>query len=74
MVAAAGSAVDERIARIGTRVMVHHYAGCGTCRHCQTGWTQMCSSGSIVYGITGHGAHAPYMKVPATTLVPLPDD
>ncbi len=73
VVAAAGSAVDERMARIGTRVMVHHYAGCGTCRHCQTGWTQMCSSGSTVYGITGHGAHAPYMKVPATTLVPLPD-
>ena len=74
VVAAVGSAVDERIARIGSRVMVHHYAGCGACRHCQTGWTQMCSSGSIVYGRTGHGAHAPYMKVPAYTLVPLADE
>jgi threonine dehydrogenase-like Zn-dependent dehydrogenase len=73
MVAAVGNAVDERTARIGTRVMVHHYAGCGSCRHCRTGWTQMCSSGSTVYGITGHGAHAPYMKIPASTLVPLPD-
>jgi threonine dehydrogenase-like Zn-dependent dehydrogenase len=27
-----------------------------------------------VYGITGHGGHAPFMKVPASTLVPLPDD
>jgi threonine dehydrogenase-like Zn-dependent dehydrogenase len=74
VIAAVGSAVDERAARIGSRVMVHHYSGCGTCRHCQTGWTQMCSSGSTVYGRTGHGAHAPYMKVPAYTLVALPDE
>ncbi len=73
-VAAVGSAVDERAVRVGTRVMVHHYSGCGACRHCQTGWTQMCSDGSVVYGMTGHGAHAPYMKVPAHTLVALPDD
>jgi threonine dehydrogenase-like Zn-dependent dehydrogenase len=32
----------------------------------------MCVNGSIVYGVTGHGAHAPFMKVPANTLVPLP--
>lgn len=74
VVAAVGSAVDESTARIGDRVMVHHYAGCGTCRHCQTGWTQMCAEGSTVYGITGHGAHAPFMKIPAYTLVPLPDE
>jgi threonine dehydrogenase-like Zn-dependent dehydrogenase len=74
VVAAVGSAVDERTARIGARIMVHHYAGCGTCRHCQTGWSQMCANGSVVYGTTGHGAHAPYMKVPAYTLVPLPDE
>jgi threonine dehydrogenase-like Zn-dependent dehydrogenase len=74
VVAAIGRAVDERTARIGARVMVHHYSGCGTCRHCQTGWSQMCASGSIVYGATGHGAHAPYMKVPAHTLVALPDE
>ena len=54
--------------------MVHHYSGCGTCVHCRTGWSQMCAEGSTVYGVTGHGAHAPYMKVPAHTLVALPDD
>src|SRR5579863_5983935 len=74
VVSAVGSAVDQGMARIGARVMVHHYAGCGTCRHCRTGWTQMCSSGSTVYGITGNGAHAPYMKIPASTLVELPDE
>jgi len=74
VVAAVGGAVDERAARVGARVMVHHYSGCGACPHCRTGWSQMCVSGSIVYGVTGHGAHAPYMKVPAHTLVALPDD
>jgi D-arabinose 1-dehydrogenase-like Zn-dependent alcohol dehydrogenase len=74
VVAATGSAVDERTAKVGSRVMVHHYSGCGTCVHCRTGWSQMCAEGSTVYGVTGHGAHAPYMKVPAHTLVALPDD
>jgi len=73
VVAALGSAVDQRTAKVGDRIMVHHYAGCGTCSHCRTGWSQMCATGSTVYGATGHGAHAPYMKVPAYTLVALPD-
>src|SRR5436189_3528331 len=34
----------------------------------------MCLQGSIVYGVTGHGGHAPYMKAPAYTVVPLPDE
>jgi threonine dehydrogenase-like Zn-dependent dehydrogenase len=74
IVAAAGANVWERAARIGARVMVHHYSGCGACPHCLTGWSQMCVNGSIVYGFTGHGAHARYMKVPAHTLVQLPDE
>lgn len=74
VVAEVGAGVSEREAKVGARVMVHHYSGCGLCSHCRTGWTQMCAEGSIVYGITGHGGHARYMKVPASTLVPLPDD
>jgi 2-desacetyl-2-hydroxyethyl bacteriochlorophyllide A dehydrogenase len=75
VVAEVGFAVTEREARIGDRVMDHHYEGCGVCRHCKTGWTQHCLEGAIIYGNRGgHGAHAKYMKVPAHTLVPLPDD
>src|ERR1700719_4995927 len=74
VVAAVGAGVSEGVARVGDRVMVHHYTGCGTCPHCVTGWSQMCVAGSTVYGATGHGAHAPHMKVPAHTLVPLPDE
>ena len=73
VVAAIGAGVDDRHAHLGQRVMVHHYRGCGVCPQCRTGWTQMCDAGSIVYGATGNGAHAPYMKVPASTLIPLPD-
>jgi 2-desacetyl-2-hydroxyethyl bacteriochlorophyllide A dehydrogenase len=74
VVAAVGAGVAEGVARVGDRVMVHHYTGCGTCPHCATGWSQMCVNGSTVYGATGHGAHAPRMKVPAHTLVPLPEE
>jgi len=73
VVAAVGSSVAEREARVGQRVMDHHYDGCGNCKHCRAGWTQMCLAGTTVYGSGGHGGHAKYMKVPVSTLVPLPD-
>lgn len=70
-----GAGVSDRQAHRGMRVMQHHYRGCGVCRHCATGWRQMCEEGvAEVYGITGHGGHAKYMKCPADTLVPLPDE
>jgi threonine dehydrogenase-like Zn-dependent dehydrogenase len=74
VVIARGSGVTDRQAQIGQRVMNHHYHGCGSCNHCRQGWSQLCREGYLVYGFTGHGAHAPYMKVPASTLVALPDE
>jgi threonine dehydrogenase-like Zn-dependent dehydrogenase len=75
VVAAVGPGVSEKQAKVGERVMQHHYRGCGVCEHCSTGWMQLCVEGvAEVYGATGHGAHARYMKCPARTLVPLPDE
>src|SRR5512145_2321502 len=75
VVAAIGPGVSEKQAKVGQRVMQHHYRGCGVCEHCSTGWMQLCVEGvAEVYGATGHGAHARYMKCPARTLVPLPDE
>ena len=74
VVAAVGPGVAAAEAEVGRRVMVHHYKGCGVCKHCRTGWPQLCRRGFVVYGVTAHGAHAPLMKVPAGTLVPLPDE
>ncbi len=73
VVVAVGSAVTPQEAHIGQRVMDHHYEGCGTCKHCSAGWAQMCLDGAIVFGSGGNGGHANYMKVPVSTLVPLPD-
>ncbi len=73
VIAAVGTGVTEQEARVGQRVMDHHYDGCGVCKHCSDGWTQMCLDGTTVYGSGGHGGHAKYMKVPVHTIVPLPD-
>ena len=72
VVVAVGPGVTSPHARIGARVMVHHYHGCTGCEHCRSGWPQMCQTVPVqVYGSNNHGAHAPHMKVPADTLVPL---
>jgi 2-desacetyl-2-hydroxyethyl bacteriochlorophyllide A dehydrogenase len=75
IVAALGAGVTEKQARIGQRVMVHHYRGCGACNHCRSGWSQLCQREPIaVYGNNAHGGHARWLKVPAFTLVPLADE
>ena len=75
VVVAVGPHVNPKQARVGQRVMVHHYRGCGACPHCSTGWQQLCVEGvKEVYGVTGNGAHARYMKCPASTIVALPDE
>ena len=74
VVAAVGPGVSEAEAKVGQRVMNHHYWGCGQCKYCRVGWSQLCKKGIVVYGMTGHGGHAPHMTVPARTLVPLPDE
>jgi threonine dehydrogenase-like Zn-dependent dehydrogenase len=73
VVVARGAGVSEREAPIGQRVMDHHYSGCGICKHCRVGWSQLCRAGITVYGVTAHGGHADYLKVPVKTLVPLPE-
>ena len=75
VVVAVGAGVNPKRAWVGQRAAVHHYRGCGACPHCSTGWMQLCVEGvAEVYGVTGHGAHAPYMKCPAATLVTLRDE
>lgn len=73
VIAAVGTGVPKALAKVGDRVMDHHYSGCGVCKHCASGWSQMCLDGAIVYGGAGDGAHAKYMKAPAHTIVKLPD-
>ena len=74
VVAAVGRDVDPRFVRVGDRVTLHHYQGCWTCPQCRTGWTQMCDRTAVVYGVTGHGGHAPYMLAAVETVVALPEE
>ena len=62
--------------KVGARVMVHHYAGCGVCEICAMGYEQLCQEGNrVTYGGgTGHGANADYILVPSRTLVHLPSE
>lgn len=74
VVAERGAGVSDVQAPIGMRVMVHHYWGCGVCKHCRIGYTQMCVKGSRVMGSSADGANAEYVLAPAGSLVPLPDE
>ncbi len=75
IVAAVGPGVTAADATVGARVMVHHYQGCAHCEHCRSGWQQLCQQVPVkVYGNNAHGGHAKYLKVPANTLVALPDE
>ena len=60
--------------RVGDRVMMHHYAGCGFCEVCVMGFEQACANDRVTYGTGVNGSHAEYMQVPARTLVHLPDE
>src|SRR5262249_38748098 len=57
----------------GARVMMHHYVGCGWCKYCRVGYSQLCLTGHKTYGFNAHGGNADYLLAPASTLVPLPD-
>src|SRR4051812_49862419 len=72
VVVAVGPGVADAEARVGDRMMVHHYQGCTQCGHCRSGWQQLCQEVPVkVYGGNAHGGHARYLKVPANTMVPL---
>lgn len=75
VVVAVGPGAQSRTIREGARMMVHHYHACGECGQCRTGWTQLCRTQPIaVYGSNHHGGHAKYIKVAASSLVPLPEE
>ncbi|WP_200961363.1 zinc-binding dehydrogenase [Phycicoccus sp. Soil802] len=73
VVHAVGPGVDPGVAAVGDRVMVHHYVGCSVCDLCRSGWPQMCRRALRVFGTHIHGAHAPLLRAPAATIVPLDD-
>lgn len=65
---------SARGVRVGDRVMIHHYKGCGECKYCRSGWTQLCARGGVIgYGYAGHGGHQEFGVFPDYTCVQMPD-
>jgi len=60
--------------RVGDRVMVYHYVGCGVCELCALGFEQGCPNRLSQYGRSANGGNAPYMLAAARALIPLPDE
>jgi threonine dehydrogenase-like Zn-dependent dehydrogenase len=56
----------------GDRVMMHHYSGCGRCKYCRVGYSQLCLSGHKTYGFNLNGGNADFLLAPASTMVALP--
>lgn len=59
--------------REGTRVIVYQHSGDGTCEHCLRGEPMFCEQRQTL-GNHRHGADAPWIVAPASSLIPLPDD
>ena len=57
----------------GTRVGIEAVTGCGHCYHCLRGNYNLCQDWHHI-GLTCAGVLAEFVVVPATSLLPLPDD
>lgn len=64
---------DVPAVRIGQRVVVYYYEGCGSCRHCRVGDEQLCPQPRRQPGFTTDGGYADRIVVRARNCVPLPD-
>lgn len=59
--------------RVGERVLVYYYAGCGHCEWCQRGEENLCNQLRAEYGFFNDGGYAEYIAVPSRNAVRLPD-
>lgn len=60
--------------KVGDRVIVHHYSGCGNCKHCLTGWPQLCLVEHRTYGFGADGGNSDYMLALDSMCVQMPDE
>ena len=58
--------------RVGERVIVYYYAGCGACRHCLAGDENLCDALRAEHGFVTDGGFAERVRAPARNAVPLP--
>lgn len=66
-----GDGVTTR--RVGDRVLVYYYQGCGTCEWCRRGEENLCPAPRAELGFVSDGGYAEYVVVPARNAVRIPD-
>jgi propanol-preferring alcohol dehydrogenase len=59
--------------RLGQKVVVYYYVGCGDCPYCRVGDEQLCPSPRAQPGFSSDGGYAEEIVVPARNAVPVPD-
>lgn len=59
--------------RVGERVIVYYYSGCGACRYCLHGDENLCDALRAEHGFVTDGGFAEYVRTPARSAVRLPD-
>lgn len=72
VVKAVGSGVSHP--KVGDRVAVQHYSGCGQCESCRRGWDVHCERGARVYSLNRPGGCQDELVVTAKDCVVLPDE
>lgn len=72
IITATGSNVP--LSRIGERVIVYYYVGCGTCRWCLKGEEQICGQLKAEYGFISDGGLAGFLCAPSRNAIVLPNN
>ena len=69
---------DVKRVKVGQRVIVYHYRGCGRCRYCRIGYEQYCVQGHKYYGQSTAkglgGGHQDFMVAAERVCLSLPDE
>lgn len=60
-------------ARVGERVILYYYSGCGRCPHCLRGDENLCDALRAEHGFVTDGGFAEHVVAPARNAVPLPE-
>jgi threonine dehydrogenase-like Zn-dependent dehydrogenase len=64
--------------KVGQRVIVYHYRGCGKCKYCRIGYEQYCVNGHGYYGQSTAkglgGGHEDFMVAADRVCINLPDE
>jgi alcohol dehydrogenase, propanol-preferring len=67
---AVGPEVEK--SRVGERVVVYYYQGCGQCPYCLRGEENLCINLRAEHGFITDGGYAEFVKVPSRNAVTLP--